>query len=174
MSLGIRRVRSSPGCPQDNGGHERTHADMSGELQSHPAATVETEQRRLSRWRHNFNHVRPHDAWMGKVPADIDKLTERRRRLVALYVHLAHMYIRTVSADGAVFFRDERYVGESFRGVEVGLEPVDALLVRAWYRDVDLGPLETLPNVDVSCFDPRPDRDPLSLCLVKTKFYANE
>ena len=90
---------------------------------------------------------------MGKVPADIDKVTERRRRLVVLYVYPTHMYIRTISTKGAVFFLHEVYVGESFRGLEVGLKPVDALHVRAWYRDVDLGLLETLPDVAISCFD---------------------
>lgn len=29
VSLGIRLIRSRPGCPQDNGGHERMHRDLS-------------------------------------------------------------------------------------------------------------------------------------------------
>jgi len=153
MSLGIRLVRSRAGCPQDNGGHERMHADMSGDVQSRPAATVEAERRRLARWRQEFNHVRPHDALGGKVPADVYKVTERRRPVAISYVYPAHMCIRTVSAKGAVFFRDEIYVGEALGGLQVGLEPVDAMHVRAWYRDVDLGVLETLPDVHVSCFD---------------------
>ncbi|WP_394849540.1 integrase core domain-containing protein [Pendulispora brunnea] len=62
MSLGIRLVRSRPDCPQDNGTHERMHADMRGDVQSRPAATVDAERRRLSRWRQEFNQVRPHDA----------------------------------------------------------------------------------------------------------------
>ena len=85
---------------------------------------------------------------MGTVPADIAKVTERRRTLVAPCVHNTHIHIRTVSTKVAVFFRDERYVGESFRRLEVGLEPVDALHVRAWYRDIDLGLLETLHSRD--------------------------
>jgi len=45
-------------------------------------------------------------------------------------------------------------VRESARpGHEVGLEVLDAMRVRAWFRDVDLGVLETLPEGDVSCFD---------------------
>ena len=73
--------------------------------------------------------------------------------LVALYVYPARMHIRAVSTKVAVFFRDELYVGDSSGGLEVGREPVDALHVRAWYRDVDLGLLEALPDVELSCFD---------------------
>jgi hypothetical protein len=152
MSLGIRLVRSRVGCPQDNGGHERMHADMSGDVQARPAATVEAEQRRLSRWRQEFNHVRPHDALGGKVPADVYKVTERRRPVAVSYVYPTHMHVRTATEKGAVFFRDEFYLGAALGGLEVGLEPVDALHVRAWYRDVDLGVIETLPEVDLSCF----------------------
>jgi hypothetical protein len=40
-----------------------------------------------------------------------------------------------------------------FVGVELGLEDVDALHLRAWFPDVDLGLVETLPLADISCFD---------------------
>lgn len=153
MSLGIRLVRSRPGCPQDNGGHERMHADVRGDVQSRPAASVDDEQRRLSRWRQEFNQVRPHDALNGKVPADVYKVAERRRPLLIPYVYHTYMYPRPVTKDGDVSFRGDRfYVGTAFGGLEVGLELVDALHVRVWFRDVDLGLIETLPEVDVSNF----------------------
>jgi transposase InsO family protein len=154
MSLGIRLVRSRPGCPQDNGGHERLHADMSGDMQSRPAATLDAEQRRLSRWRQEFNHVRPHDALGGKVPADLYKVAEPRRLKLVSYVYPAHIYVRRVYSDGDVGFRNDRiFVGAGLAGHEVGLEVLDAMRIRAWFRGVDLGVLETLPDVDVSCFD---------------------
>ena len=71
VSLGIRIVRSRPGCPQDNGGHERMHRDIAGELQAVPEATVLLQQRACDRWRQEFNHVRPHDALGGKTPAAV-------------------------------------------------------------------------------------------------------
>src|SRR5712691_11149802 len=61
MSLGIRLVRSRPGCPQDNGGHERMHRDL-GELQLRPARSRAAQQLEVDRWLVDFNHVRPHAA----------------------------------------------------------------------------------------------------------------
>lgn len=155
-SLGIRLVRSRPGCPQDNGGHERMHADVRGDVQSRPAATVDAEQRRLSRWRQEFNHVRPHEALGGKVPADVYKVVEPRRPVRVPYVYPAHYFVRRVYPNGEFRFRnDDLQLGESFAGQEVGIEVVDAMRVRAWFRDVDLGLVDTLPEVDVACFEPR-------------------
>lgn len=154
MSLGIRLVRSRPGCPQDNGGHERMHADVRGDVQCRPAATVDAEQRRLSRWRQEFNHVRPHDALDGKVPADVYKVAEPRRPRAVAFVYPAHIYTRRVYSDGDVGFRSDKvFISEALAGHEVGLEVIDAMHVRAWFRDLDLGVLETIPEVDISCFD---------------------
>lgn len=154
LSLGITLARSRPGCPQDNGGHERMHADVSRDVQSRPGATVDAEQRRLARWRQEFNHVRPHEALQGKVPADVYKVRERRRPIPVAYAYPAHIYPRRVYSDGDVSFRKERvFIGESLAGHEVGIEVLDAMHVRAWFRDVDLGVIETVPDVDVSYFD---------------------
>lgn len=157
LSLGVRLVRSRPGCPQDNGGHERMHADIAGDVQSEPAATVEAEQRRLSRWRQDFNQVRPHDALGGKVPADVYKVKERRRPVPTGYLYPTHMFARRVDSSGDVSFQsDSLFVGEALGGCEVGLEVVDAFRVRAWFRDIDLGLIETIPQVSQACFEERP------------------
>lgn len=159
LSLGIRLVRSRPACPQDNGGHERMHADISGDVQSQPSATLRMEQRRLSRWRQEFNHVRPHDALGGKVPADVYKVEERRRPVPVDYVYPAHMFSRRVDSSGDVSLQsDSLYVGQALARLLVGLEVVDALHVRAWFRDIDLGLIETIARASDSCFEEAPLR----------------
>ena len=44
VSLGIRLIRSRPGKPQDNGGHERMHRDLA-ELELAPARSRRAQQR---------------------------------------------------------------------------------------------------------------------------------
>jgi transposase InsO family protein len=78
MSRGIEIVRSRPGCPQDNGGHERMHADVRREIQRASAPTLETQQLICDEWRAEFNHVRPHEALDMKTPAEVYRASPRR------------------------------------------------------------------------------------------------
>ena len=154
VSLGIKIVRSRPGCPQDNGGHERMHADVCAEVQARPAENLRAQQRVFDRWRQEFNHVRPHEALRGKTPAELYKVTERRQPTPVQYEYPAKFYVRQVSANGYIFFRNDKcLVGNPFVGHEVGIEVIDALRVRAWLHDVDLGVIETVPAVDDSLFE---------------------
>ena len=156
VTLGIRVVRSRPGCPQDNGAHERMHADVSAEVQSNPAENLTAQQRDLDRWRQEFNHVRPHESLGGKTPAEVYKVVERRRPLAATFAYPKGYFIRRVTTDGTIAFRgDPCRVGQAFRGLEVGVQIVDALHVRVWLHGVDLGLVETLPVVDPTCFESR-------------------
>jgi putative transposase len=155
VSLGIRVVRSRPGCPQDNGGHERMHADLCAEVQSDPAETIAEQQRRMDRWRQDFNHVRPHEALGGKTPAEVYKVTERRRPIVKPYKYSSRFYVRRINSNGLCSFRHDTFaLGRPFAGLEVGIEVLDALRVRAWLHELDLGIIETLPAVDPACFEP--------------------
>lgn len=161
VSLGIRVVRSRPGCPQDNGGHERMHADVCAEVQSKPAATIVEQQRLLDRWRQEFNQVRPHDALGGKTPAEVYKVTERRRAVVKAYEYPKHFYVRRVNSMGHVHFRrDQCSVGKPFAALEVGIEIIDAMRVRFWLHELDLGLFETIPAVENAYFEQPASRKP--------------
>jgi putative transposase len=154
VSLGIRIVRSRPGCPQDNGGHERMHADVCAEVQSNPAENLAAQQRLLDRWRQEFNHVRPHEALGGKTPMEVYKLTERQRAVAKQYEYPTRFFLRRVTRSGLFRFRgDNCTLGLPFAGLDVGIEVIDAMRVRAWLHDVDLGIVETLPAVDRACFE---------------------
>jgi transposase InsO family protein len=154
MSLGIRLIRTRRGCPQDNGAHERLHADLAAEIEASPGSSAGAEQRRLDRWRQQFNHVRPHDALEGKTPSEIYKVTERRRFKPVPHVYPSHVIVRRVWENGEISIRKERYfVTEALAGFDVGIERIDDMQARVWFRDIDLGFLEMLPDVDDDCFD---------------------
>jgi len=75
VALGIGLERSRPGCPQDNGAHERMHRDMSIELQRSPQGW---SQEALEAWKEEFNHQRPHQALGMKTPGEIYSKSARR------------------------------------------------------------------------------------------------
>ncbi|MDB6056849.1 MAG: hypothetical protein JWO95_693, partial [Verrucomicrobiales bacterium] len=68
LALGIDLERNRPGCPQDNGGHERMHRDIRQELQ---AGRVGKDQDAFDLWREEYNKERPHEALGLKTPEQI-------------------------------------------------------------------------------------------------------
>jgi transposase InsO family protein len=110
MSLGIRLVRSRPGCPQDNGAHERMHADLAADKQGRPAATPEAQQRENDRWRQDFNHVRPHDALGGKTPAEVYKPTDKRRAVARPFAYAPGLKVVRTQAAGMFTWCGSKYL----------------------------------------------------------------
>jgi len=147
ISLGIKVVRSRPGCPQDNGGHERMHADVRADVEAYPAATRKEQQRSLSKWRKDFNDVRPHEALGGKTPAEVYKPSIRRRMDLPAFGYPKHWLRRNVVGKIGVFtLEGQSYpVGCAFRGYVIALEPLGGLRHRMWFREVDLGLVELAP-----------------------------
>jgi transposase InsO family protein len=69
--MGIRLERIWPGKPQQNGRHERMHRTLKADACRPPADTMAEQQERFDAFRHEFNHVRPHEALGQRVPAEL-------------------------------------------------------------------------------------------------------
>jgi putative transposase len=148
ISLGIRVVRSRPGCPQDNGGHERMHRDMREDLQAFPASSAAAEQRACDRWRLEFNQVRPHEALGGKTPAELYKRSERRPQKTK-FMYPPEWVVRTVTEQGVVNFGGAQIqAGRALIRERVALESLGGSRHRLWFRGLDLGNVDLpLPNM---------------------------
>jgi len=146
ISLGIKVIRSRPAHPQDNGGHERMHKDMASEIQVMPSGDRASQQRACSKWRQEFNHVRPHDAIGDKTPAEVYKRSGRvARQHKAVYP--SHWLVRKVNRVGQVKIANEHYfVSTSLTGYQIALQPIDALHWRVYFYDIDLGLVEVVPD----------------------------
>src|SRR5262245_24625390 len=66
VALGIDLERGRPGCPQDNGAHERLHLDVEQQLRGRDQVE---QQAGFDEWRRIFNQERPHEALAMKCPA---------------------------------------------------------------------------------------------------------
>ncbi|MBA2642008.1 MAG: IS481 family transposase [Actinobacteria bacterium] len=75
--LGIRHDRIDPGKPQQNGRLERFHRTLA-ELVEEPESDVRAQQRAFDRFRHEYNHVRPHEALGLKPPLSAYEPAPRR------------------------------------------------------------------------------------------------
>lgn len=141
VALGIQHVRSRPGCPQDNGGHERMHLDMKRELQNHPAWNVEEQQVACERWRHEFNEVRPHEALGQATPSSVYRRSKRVFPSSALQcVYPSEWSTRRVQKGGTVRYNGyQRHVSAALRGYDIGFESLDGPYFRVWFAGLCLG-----------------------------------
>jgi transposase InsO family protein len=147
ISLGIRLVRSRPGCPQDNGGHERMHRDLA-ELELRPARTRGAQQRECDRWMIDFNEVRPHEALGGKTPSEVYRDSERRSLEPLVPSYPPEWMTRRVSRNGNISVDDDSvFISSALIGYVIGLQQQDALRWQAHFFGVDLGAVEIVPSI---------------------------
>lgn len=104
VSLGIQVIHSRPGCPQDNGGHERVHVDMLP-LQEQSAPNRKVQQVLCEKWQREFNHIRPHEALQMRTPAEVYKRSPRRLPAVVTARYPAGAILRRVKGNGCFYWK---------------------------------------------------------------------
>jgi transposase InsO family protein len=139
-SLGIRVSFSRPAHPQDNGSHERMHADMADEMEANPAGTPKAQQRIADLWRQQFNNVRPHEGIGMKTPADLYRSASRRYRGVRLPSYPRNQAVRLVTRLGCVHYAGKMvFVSESVSGFQVGVRKTRQGRLAVQFYDLHLG-----------------------------------
>jgi putative transposase len=138
LVLGIDLERGRPGCPQDNGAHERMHLDVRRELE---AGRVGREQAAFDLWREEYNTQRPHEALAMRVPAEVYQRSERRYKGTPTEVDYGGMETRKVrDKTGEIGYRRERImITSAIGGWTVGLSPEKNGLVEVWFSKLLLG-----------------------------------
>ncbi len=153
LALGIGLERSRPGCPQDNGAHERMHLDIRRELQS---GRIGREQAAFDLWRNEYNHERPHEALGMKRPSEVYSNSTRIWSGTPDDIDYGGMAVRRVQKTGTI-----RYEGEfiaisiALRGWSVGLSPRPDGLIEVWFAELLVGHLDPKTS---SFSAVRPDR----------------
>jgi len=150
VSLGIEVVRSRPGKPTDNGGHERMHADIRIDIQDDAARTLRSQQLVCDEWRTEFNHVRPHEALEMRTPAELYRPSPRRPGRVVVGGYPECCTLLKVQHNGQMRWRMHQmvYVSLALRGYHIGAEERDDGFVYIWFFDRLLGRFE--PGKDAS------------------------
>jgi len=130
IRLGILPERIDPGCPNQNGRHERFHLTMDQEVGIR--ASLAAQQRAYDRFLAEYNHVRPHEALGMCTPASVYEPSHREypRKLPELE-YPSRFEVRTVRSKGEVKWQgDLMYVSESLIGERVGFERISD---REWH-----------------------------------------
>lgn len=140
--LGVRLVRTQPGHPEQNGAHERMHADIAREIQAHAATDWDEECRRLDAWRTRYNLDRPHEALGMRVPAELYRRSPRRFEGTPVsWDYPAEFDRLRIRAKGAIKITGgkEVFISQALRGLSVGLERTSVSTLRVWFCDLLLG-----------------------------------
>lgn len=147
-ALGIRVSFSRPAHPQDNGAHERMHADVAAELECDPAASTQVQQQVADVWRRAFNEIRPHEALEMRTPASLYRRSPRRFRGIRPAVYPPTFAVRQVTRTGCVHYLNRTvFVSQSVAGYEVGLQKTrrGSLAVRFYALSLGLFDLASAP-----------------------------
>ena len=141
LALGIDLERGRPGCPQDNGGHERLHLDIAKELER---ARLGEEPAVLDTWRETFNRERPHEALGMRCPAEV--YTRSTRAFTGQVEDLNYPGMRhlRVTNAGCITLRSQWiFISGALAGWSVGLEPITETLWDVWFGRLRLGQINT-------------------------------
>jgi transposase InsO family protein len=127
VKLGIWPERIEPGCPEQNGRHERMHGTLQAEVAANPSANVRLQQRALDRFRFEYNHERPHEAIGQRTPADLYAPSPRHfpERLPEI-VYPSDVTVRLVRDNGSIKHRGESVaLTETLAGEHVALWEIE-------------------------------------------------
>lgn len=139
-SLGIRVSFSRPAHPQDNGGHERMHADVAAELEFAPADSLGQQQLAADKWRQEFNQVRPHEALAMKTPAALYANSSRPFRGISAPRYSSGYALRRISRNGCVRYLGRIvFISQSLIGHDVAVRKASKEHIAVRFYDLPLG-----------------------------------
>lgn len=141
IKLGIDPDRIQPGCPQQNGRHERMHRTLKAETTFPPEATFEKQQERFDDFQAEYNDVRPHQALEGAVPTSCYAVSSRpmpERCPEPSYP--GHYEVRKVGQGGSVKLNGHKlFVSHVLYGEQVAFEEIENRRWNLWFDRVLLG-----------------------------------
>lgn len=127
LRLGIVHQRIRPGCPQENGAHERMHRTLKRQAIKPVRATCAAQQRNFDAFRREYNLERPHERLNQETPASQYRPSPRPypERLPALE-YPGHFLVKKITTGGTFRFRNRLlYLASPMVDQLVGLEETD-------------------------------------------------
>jgi hypothetical protein len=172
------------------------HLDVSEQLEADPADGLEVQQRAATKWRVEFNEVRPHEAIAMRTPAQLYVRSSRRYTGIRPPRYPASYGVRRVSSKGCVRYMGKAvFISESLIGHDLGVRRTQGghrIAIRFYNLDIGLfdlasapfhGPrrfisLDQLPQDQARHLNHKPVTDvlspPCNRCLVPTPLASSK
>jgi transposase InsO family protein len=139
---GIIPVFSDPGCPQQNGRHERMHKDLKAYCKYDIQNTLSKQQEIMDNFRVEYNKIRPHESLNMKTPNHVHvKSIRQYSESKITYDYPLHFRVIKVCVNGAARWGAYNwlFVSRSAKGRFIGAEEIGNGIWNVYYRDVLLG-----------------------------------
>jgi len=159
LRLGIAIERIRPGCPQQNGRHERMHLTLKKETTRPPGMNSLQQQAKFDDFIDEFNNERPHEALDMKLPAEVYTPSKRVYNGLPEVEYPLHDRDVIVTTCGRIcLFRKKINISTALAGQRLGIKEVDEDIWLVSFMEYDLGYIDleqkTLQPLD-NPFGPR-------------------
>jgi len=140
LRLGIEIERIKPGCPQQNGRHERMHLTLKLETTKPAGQNFLQQQQRFDDFIDCYNNERPHQAIGMRFPAQLYRPSPRRYEGLPALDYPFHDWAVTVTTCGRICFKMRKInLSQVFAGQTVGIKQVEERIWLVSFMHYDLG-----------------------------------
>ncbi len=118
------------------------HQDLKGDATRPPGFNLRTQQRKLNRFVHEYNYVRPHKALDLETPGSVHEYSHRAyKKKIEEWVYPSYCEVRRVCRNGAIRWKTTKWVmvSTSLNEKRVGLEELGDGIWRIYLRQKMLG-----------------------------------
>ncbi|MBB4080784.1 transposase InsO family protein [Lewinella aquimaris] len=139
---GIRHLLSDPGCPTQNGKHERMHRELERECFSPAAIDLRVQSQRFGQFRSDYNTVRPHEGLDLRTPSSVyERSGTVYEERVRPYDYPSEMKVRKVYATGCIRWGSYEWVTitRALAGRYIAHKTIGERCHEFYYREVCLG-----------------------------------
>ena len=153
LRLGIAIERIKPGCPQQNGRHERMHLTLKKETARPPCSNALQQQACFDAFVNEFNTERPHEALQMKMPAEVYTPSKRPYRGLPDVHYPFHDREVIVTACGRICMQRKKInLSTVMAGQKLGIKEVEDGIRLVSFMHYDLGYIDleqkTLQTID--------------------------
>ncbi|MDF1545591.1 MAG: integrase core domain-containing protein [bacterium] len=140
IKLGIIPERIEPGCPQQNGRHERFHRTLKNEAISPPKENLSRQQAAFNLFCLGYNRERPHEALDGSTPASCYTASPRPYPTrVPEIAYPDQMIVRQVRSSGQIrWYGHEIFISETLNGEPIAFEQLDDRYYQIYFGPIAL------------------------------------
>lgn len=140
LRLGINIERIKPGCPQQNGRHERMHLTLKKEATKPAAFNFLQQQEKFDNFIEVYNHQRPHQGIGGAYPGDLYTPSPKIYEPPGEAEYPFHDKTVRVTRCGRICIGKRKInLSQVFAGQILGLREVEEGLWLVSFLDYDLG-----------------------------------